>query len=1277
MDLPETFEGKVEQMPIPVKKTLFVGIGGFGKATLHMLRRKYFETFGFYDIPAIEYLVFDTEKEPNTLMYKSVVDSLDRQVGFEPVGAGGKGNYINLSCTRQALTNLYQGYTTDEVKDAIRWFDGSLKDMGAQVLEDGASGIRAFGKLSFLLALLEGKQGITQSIQNKLIKLNNLQKSDPEWEKTNNMFVLDSTDSRIDIYFICSTSGGTGSGTFLDLAYFFRYLFQQKKIDTSGSAEIDDIVLYLFLPDIILEDPKAQKSFEPPNVFQKKKINPQTLTKAGSYAALSELERYQLSLGKNFRFDAGWQGTEFFVPDWDPFKDAIERTANDEFSGKRPFDWVYFIGKRSTKGHSLIGAEDAVQMASDKLFLMMVEREQGRLLSAYQANRPMFVLPEMLKITQKSQPREYARHYGGFGLSKISVGEPRIHRWAAFYQAEKYVTKLLTTKAAAESQLADISEDIMTTFEWESHNFFDAFSVEMLKAVRGQFMGVRKVDEFVNLVRKGIDYKDNTACFGQIKHIDNAFQNWQELFQSRKAKEQFQDYLEKLLIEKGLQTTKKMMIFMVKELKNQIVQIKDNLSDSMITPDDFTQTCQKLMIRQQGHLDWLGGSNRLDSEAKINNLFVEAEEVLTHIKELSDLPGYAIKSVKGPLWTRFKGYFLHDQCVNEWLKEYVKHTDPNLISDTLHDIKRGIVGMIKEVLKRVKLAQEEVIQFIEIQQKYIGADTAQAAKGTLERAFIDMLSREENNNTVGLRPELEDLAKAPSDDSRNVFCGEFYQKAEQLVHPDPDVKEMTRIIKMGFGEKQSDGKIAPIMRLWQVIEAKRLDDSIKQWVGCLIESGMTQLVVQPSLKHYYQSLGNKQTEQLKIDIDKCFVTSAPYLSYNSKFLGDHQSTRKTQMVITPMDFVDTARDIIKEIDDNVEVSGYQGSEMIILTLEDGVPLPLISIVDDLYRSYHSFQWPKAVWTRLCEPRELISQNRYMDIETEVFLGIMIGSIQFDDKSRRYKMNLERQGMQGATQFVPIGRSIADVRHFFCGFGEKRFIEPYPRLKNENHSRMGQLSVLKKLLPLLLYYENYYFKLDDQKEKKRENPHEKIIKGLEKRRKKRLNEFIPNTKELEQFNIEALKLCPWMHTFCRIIPILESADMNEPDKDWIPVLMTKWNKNESYRSLRWHNSIFAPVEEEDRDNLQFNPYPFAMDANSNSTAVENVPGWNLDDPAQIPKKMATLIWPPTIDADTDNNRDSTSEDTTSEPENTAHTSDPDDQSDPEPDDNEQTNDDDLN
>jgi len=1221
-------------MPIPVKKTLFVGIGGFGKATLHMLRRKFFETFGFYEIPAIEYLVFDTEKEPNTLMYKSVVDSLDRQVGFIPIGPGGKGNYVNLSCPRQALTNLYQGYTTDEVKDAIRWFDGSLKDMGAQVLEDGASGIRAFGKLSFLLALLEGKQGITQSIQNKLIKLNNLQKSDPEWEKTENMFALDTTDTRIDIYFICSTAGGTGSGTFLDLAYFFKYLFQQKKIDTSGSAEKGDMVLYLFLPDIILEDPKAQKSFEPPNVFQKKKINPQVLTKAGSYAALSELERYQLSLGKNFRFDAGWQGTEYFVPDWDPFKDPIERIANDEFAGQRPFDWVYFIGKRSTKGHALIGAEDAIQMGSDKLFLMLVEREQGRLLSAYQANRPMFVLPEMLKITQKSQPREYARHYGGFGLSKISVGEPRIQRWAAFYQAEQYVSRILTTKALADSQLADISQDILTSFEWESHHFFDAFSAEMLKAVRSVFMGVRKTDAFVTLVQNGIEYKDNTACYGKIKYVDAAFQKWEEAFQSNKLRNQFQDYVESLLIQKGIQTTKKMMQHLIQEIKKQTNEIRDNLSDAIVTPDDFQEGCQKLMIRQQGHLDWLGGSNRLDSSTKINTLFHEAEEVLEHIQELSDLPNYAVKPVRGPLWTRFKGFFLHDQCINEWLKDYVKRTDPNLINDTLHDIKRGVVGMIKEVLKRVRKAQEEVIQFIESQQKFIGADTAQAAKGTLERALKEMLAREENNNTVGLQPELEDLKKSPSEDSRNVFCGEVYQKAEQLMNPNPDIKEMTQIIKMGFGDKQADGTITPIGRIWEIIEVKRLDDSIKQWIGCLIESGMTQLVVQPSLKHYYQSLGNQQAEQLKTDIEKCFSTSASYLSYNSKYFGEHQPTRETQMVIAPMDFVDTARDIINEIDDNVEVSGYQGSEMVILTLEDGVPLPFISIMDDLYRSFHSFQWPKAVWTRIGEPRELISQNKYMDIETEVFLGIMIGSIQFDNKSRRYKMNLERQGMQGATQFVPIGRSISDVRQFFCGFGEKRFIDPYPRLKNENYKTMGQLSVLKKLVPLLLYYETYYFKLDEQADQQRENPHEKIIEAIEKRRFKRLKEFIPNHKEMEQFSKDALNLCPWMHAFCRIIPILDSADMNEPDKDWIPVLMTKWDEKESYRALRWHNEIFAPVPEEDKDNLQFNPYPFAMDANSNSNAVENVPGWNLDDPVQLPKKMESLIWPPTISVDQD-------------------------------------------
>jgi len=59
-----------------------------------------------------------------------------------------------------------------------------------------------------------------------------------------------------------------------------------------------------------------------------------------------------------------------------------------------------------------------------------------------------------------------------------------------------------------------------------------------------------------------------------------------------------------------------------------------------------------------------------------------------------------------------------------------------------------------------------------------------------------------------------------------------------------------------------------------------------------------------------------------------------------------------------------------------------------------------------------------------------------------------------------------------------------------------------------------------------------------------------------------------------------------------------------------------------------------LNEEERENLQFNPYPFAMDANSDSTSVESVSGWNIDDPAQFPDHIKSLIWPPTVEGRTE-------------------------------------------
>jgi len=1204
-------------MPIPIRKTLFIGLGGFGKATLRSIRRKFYENFGFYEIPALQYLVLDTDNDPAALMYKSSYDSLDRHVAFK---TGDQGEFLDISIERRALDDLYQDRTTDEVKDSLKWFDKSLQDLGSGVLEDGAGGIRSFGKLAFMLNLLDSKEIITRAIQHKLKTLHDLSNNDRLWEHVNNEFSLDIIDNRIDIFLFCSTAGGTGSGTFLDLSYYIKYLFANKKIDSTGRAEIRDYTLYLYLPDILLDDIKAQSAFKPPAVFEKKGITPQNLVKSGSYAALSELERYQLFLRNKFRFDAGWQGTEYFIPDWKPFKDIACSKPNDIFKGKRAFDWVYLIGNSSVEGHPLKGPEDAIEMTADKLYMLLIERQQDKLLTAYRANRFLYSLPEKVQISNSKNKKDYSRHYSGYGLSKIFIGVILIQRWAALYLADNFINKLLETEMIPESKIAHIVTNTFKNFSFNSQDIFVLFANEMLDNVRSSFTSLNSSNDFLDLIRKGIDFRPTTACYGKVNAVDMAFHTWKKEFENQN---EFYKILEEILINDGIKSAAGFLDGLIDKIKEDIEIVKTNVSDNINSPGDFTEECQLWIYVVQNKFDWLGLYNQPKDKISCANIFKNTEVVLNHLKELDNIPVDVADLVRPTLKKRFIDYFLHARSAGGWANDFINNYKPQEIKVALNELRRGFVSMIKEVLTRVLNAQKIILEFFEKSRALLIDDKYTGNQKSLDAIFKYIISHEDKGHQTGLKPELDDLSREKNTDLRNIYCGTPYQNPDELKNPNPDNSIMAPIMKEGFGTKDSMGKIKPLKWLWELNNINALNNGIKQWISILIDKGITELKRKPTLKDYYE---NKQ-DKLFEDISHCLRTSSSYLCHQSGRHGLKLETSPKKIVIAPANFENETRNALDKIDRTIEISSYQGSELVFLTIEDGVLVPFLNIIDDLDKTYQNFQWPKAVWTRYGEPRELITSEEYLDIEIDIYLGIMIGSIWYDNATEQFMMKLEKKTFKGAEKSVSVGKSVYQVKRFFSIYGRKKYIEPNKRLKNTNLDKMTSIETLRKLKILFEYYETYYFASDDQNQDDSTlSAHAYIIEELKRRVDWKVNELIPGGDEQNIFSNESQKLFPWMHIFCDIVPILENADHREPDKDWLPILMKKWDPELSKRVLLWHNRNMSPSADKTDSLYNTRPYEFAMDADEKGKKGKDVSNWNEKDPTEIPEYIKNLAWP---------------------------------------------------
>lgn len=1221
-------------MAIPIPKTLMVGLGGFGKATLRAFRRKIYENYGLIKIPALEYLVLDTDNDPSARMYKSTYDSIDRKVAFSQVTPAGEGEFINMSWKEHDLRDLYQGKVVPQVVNALKWFHPRLRRFDHVRLREGASGIRAFGKLAFLLAMLGEGRYLLQAFQHKLRRLHDL-KAPPDlaWDSVDGQFTLDREQRNIEVLIFCSTAGGTGSGIFLDVAYLIHELFLRDRI-IYGEVGLKGIMLYLYLPDIILEDTTAKSTFKPPQVLIDEDLSPQQLVMAGSYAALSELERYQLNQPSDFCFDRGFEKADFFVPDWRPYKEitGLIKEPNDIFNNVRAFEWAYLIGNRNRGGNFLWGAEDATEMTADMVYTQFVEREQGKLISAYRQNRDMFTLPtEVFQSMDGSSSREYARHYGGFGLSKIFIGENLIQRWAAFYLANQFITTILEKEALSSAEVADNVQKTWRQFGCGVQEIFQAFSNDMLQAVRKDFQNLHTSESFFKKVSTGVNFESGRSCYGNEGLIDTTLNKWITNLNSEIGMSVNQ-LLEYWIAEHGLKSTVAFLDALIEKAKGEKRIVNANTADDKSLPGDFTAECQEWIVSQSAKLDWMGLKNVPSTVQRWTACFGEPLKTLDHIDELNEIPENFANKVRRDLYRRFQECFLSDDCFDEW-RDFIETTSITKIRGALDEIARGLVIVIKKTLERVALAQDEIVNLLENRYSRISALYKGAAPRTFEKSLEDLLERGDKSNKEGIRIELDDLSRFQHMRSRNIYCGAPYQTPEALKNPSPSPMLMLKTLKEGFGELLHDGTYKALNCVWDLINAGSLRDGTGQWVAILIDQGITKLKIEPTLKDYYEKLGYEKESKFQMDIEHCLGTSDSYLTYRTDRFGKAQHTRKNQYVFTPFEIIKLTQKVFRKMGAEAELSGYQGKELTILTIDDGVPLPIVDIVKDLHKQHKAFSWKEAVWIRGEGYRELLTVESGIDVETELYMGILFGTIWFDRATGDYKMDLERHGLEGVVQQVPLGKSVSEVISFFYGQASDKYIQPFQRLREKNQDLLNTTTTLRKIWPLVIYYENYYFKDHMQGKIEKQASHYFIIKELQERRKVAIDHMVLSHEEIQALNQNSNALCRWMHAFCEIVPSLASSDKTLPDKDWFPVLMRRWNPDHSKFALRWHNTVFSPGEKGGAEKRGNQLYRYLMDAKNASTEGKSQTGWDESNPWKIPEYILDLAWEGQRDAET--------------------------------------------
>jgi hypothetical protein len=204
-------------MSYRVRKTLVIGLGGTGLRSVQRMKEKYHEVYGTDNIPTTEFLVFDTADK------KPLPTANGQDIELQP--------------------NEFQKLETTDPKKIVRvnsevqdWFPGEGVPLHT-ANGPGANQVRAIGRLK----LFQNASDVHSRIKQAFDSLRAIKPKHDLGEFDLN----DRADILISV--VGSLAGGTGSGTFLDIAFVCRKFMNAA----------DTLVGYLLLPDVFTSKPST------------------------------------------------------------------------------------------------------------------------------------------------------------------------------------------------------------------------------------------------------------------------------------------------------------------------------------------------------------------------------------------------------------------------------------------------------------------------------------------------------------------------------------------------------------------------------------------------------------------------------------------------------------------------------------------------------------------------------------------------------------------------------------------------------------------------------------------------------------------------------------------------------------------------------------------------------------------------------------------------------------------------------------------------------------
>jgi hypothetical protein len=433
--------GFVQQsVEIPVRPTLMIGLGGTGMEVLKRLRRQFILRYGRAGLPCMRYLWLDTDR---SCIEDGGADARLPGVRFTA------NEFIDLTLPAGAFRDLVD--SPNKYRHIHSWLDPRIQAMPDMV--NGASQNRQAGRLAFFARYPEIQARICQLVVKELDTENvRKQMTSPVDQGGAGCPHYDPTT--LEIVIVNSIAGGTGAGTFLDMAFFLRSQISNGwKLPTQISG-------YAFLPSIFFPNPidngQGQK------------------THANAMAALRELEYY--SCRRDKLDNAG--GMTKLASKHD-YRVKWDVNGDEQTIIGPPFDLLYLVDNQTDKSSPLTGPHvvEAYEMVANRLFMGYAEGGFAVKLRSTGNNMRGFLGQDVLFLHEDSQGRkihmeQFGQRFCSLGLSRVYVPADEIRRACGARMACDLLDDWLRVRAI-EGPAQEVSAELLATIELDLRQMMD------------------------------------------------------------------------------------------------------------------------------------------------------------------------------------------------------------------------------------------------------------------------------------------------------------------------------------------------------------------------------------------------------------------------------------------------------------------------------------------------------------------------------------------------------------------------------------------------------------------------------------------------------------------------------------------------------------------------------------------------------------------------------------------------------------------------------------